>query len=80
MKVDFYFPPGPPGDARPAAEYAARLGFDGFFSAETSHDPFFPLVLAAGSAPALDLGTAIAVAFPRSPMITAAASWDLAQM
>lgn len=80
MKVDFYFPPGPPGDARPAAEYSARLGFDGFFSAETSHDPFFPLVLAAGSAPALDLGTAIAVAFPRSPMITAAASWDLAQM
>lgn len=79
MKVDFYFPPGPPREARSAAEYAARVGFDGFFSAETSHDPFFPLLLAAEAAPDLDLGTAIAVAFPRSPMITAATSWDLAQ-
>jgi alkanesulfonate monooxygenase SsuD/methylene tetrahydromethanopterin reductase-like flavin-dependent oxidoreductase (luciferase family) len=51
MKVDFYFPPGPPREARSAAEYAARLGFDGFFSAETSHDPFFPLLLAAEAAP-----------------------------
>lgn len=79
MKVDFYFPPGPPREAPSAAERAARLGFDGFFSAETSHDPFFPLLLAADAAPDLDLGTAIAVAFPRSPMITAATSWDLAQ-
>ncbi|HSJ34217.1 MAG TPA: TIGR03617 family F420-dependent LLM class oxidoreductase [Acidimicrobiia bacterium] len=80
MKVDFYFPPGPPREARTAAEYAARLGFDGFFSAETSHDPFFPLLLAADTAPDLDLGTAIAVAFPRSPMITAATAWDMAQI
>jgi probable F420-dependent oxidoreductase len=80
MKIDFYFPPGPPRDSRAAAEYASRVGFDGFFSAETSHDPFFPLVLATDAAPDLDLGTSIAVAFPRSPMITATTSWDLAQM
>lgn len=79
MKVDYYFPPSPPGGAAAAAVDAAELGYDGFFSAETSHDPFFPLLLAARSAPGLDLGTAIAVAFPRSPMVTATSAWDLAR-
>lgn len=78
MLVDFYFPPSTPLSARPAAERAARLGYDGFFTAETSHDPFLPLVVAADAAPGLDLGTAIAVAFPRSPMVTAMTAWDLA--
>lgn len=77
MKVDFYFPSGAPLSARSAARRAANLGFDGFFTAETSHDPFFPLLIAADETE-LDLGTAIAVAFPRSPMITAQIAWDLA--
>lgn len=77
MKVDFYFPSGTPLSARSAARRAANLGFDGFFTAETSHDPFFPLLIAADETE-LDLGTAIAVAFPRSPMITAQIAWDLA--
>lgn len=80
MKIDCYLPPSLPGAAVPVAEKAARLGYDGFFTAETTHDPFLPLVLAASAAPNLDLGTAIAVAFPRSPMITAMISWDLAAM
>ncbi|CAN5772233.1 LLM class F420-dependent oxidoreductase [soil metagenome] len=78
MKLDYYFPPGPPSRAAGEARAAAELGYDGFFKAETSHDPFFPLLVAAGAAPGLDLGTAIAVAFPRSPMVTATMSWDLA--
>lgn len=77
MKVDFYFPSGTPLSARSAARRAANLGFDGFFTAETSHDPFFPLLIASDETE-LDLGTAIAVAFPRSPMITAQIAWDLA--
>ena len=36
------------------------------------------LVLACKAAPDLTLGTAIALAFPRSPMITANIAWDLA--
>lgn len=80
MKVDFYFPPGPPRQAVDAAARAEALGFDGFFSAETSHDPFVPLALAAARSPNLDLGTAIAVAFPRSPMVTAQTAWDIAEM
>lgn len=79
MKVDFYFPPSAPRTAGPAAERAGRVGFDGFFTAETSHDPFLPLMVAAGAAPDLELGTAIAVAFPRSPMVTAMTAWDLAE-
>lgn len=79
MRVDFYFPPSTPRRAGPAAQRAARVGFDGFFTAETSHDPFLPLMVAAGAAPGMELGTAIAVAFPRSPMVTAMTAWDLAE-
>jgi probable F420-dependent oxidoreductase len=56
------------------------MGYDGFFTAETQHDPFLPLALAANAAPELELGTGIVVAFPRSPMVTAMTSWDLARM
>lgn len=81
MKVDHYMPPTtPPRDVAAEARRAAELGYDGFFTAETSHDPFIPLALAAQAEPDLTLGTAIAVAFPRSPMITAQSAWDLAAM
>lgn len=80
MKVDFYFPPSPPDGAREAARHAAALGYDGFFSAETQYDPFFPLLMAGVEAPSLELGTAIAVAFPRSPAVTAMTAWDLARL
>jgi probable F420-dependent oxidoreductase len=80
MKVDFYFPPAPPDGAREAARHAAALGYDGFFSAETQYDPFFPLLMAGVEAPSLELGTAIAVAFPRSPTVTAMTAWDLARL
>src|SRR5262245_24375282 len=53
------------------------LGFDGLWSSETQHDPFLPLAVAATVTSRLKLGTSIAVAFPRSPMITAHIAWDL---
>lgn len=80
MKVDFYYPPSPPEGAAGAATQAEEMGYDGFFSAETQYDPFFPLAFAAEAAQSLELGTAIAVAFPRSPMVMAMASWDLARL
>lgn len=80
MKVDFYYPPSPPEGASDAAIQAREIGYDGFFSAETQYDPFLPLVLAGTAAPELELGTAIAVAFPRSPMVTAMTAWDLARL
>jgi probable F420-dependent oxidoreductase len=56
---------------------AEAAGYDGVWSAETSHDPFFPLLLAAEHSERLELGTGIAVAFPRSPMHLANIGWDL---
>jgi probable F420-dependent oxidoreductase len=80
MKVDFYFPPSPPDGASDLARNAEEMGYDAFFSAETQYDPFLPLAFAGKAAPGLELGTAIAVAFPRSPMVTAMTAWDLARL
>jgi probable F420-dependent oxidoreductase len=69
-----------PDDLKKAAELAGRIersGFDGFWTAETAHDPFLPLSHAAATTERIDLGTQIAVAFARSPMVTASVAWDL---
>lgn len=79
MKVDYYYAARPIEGAAEAAREAADLGYDGFFSAETQYDPFFPLTHASAAAPELELGTAIAVAFPRSPTVMAMIAWDLAR-
>ena len=65
------------GPAAAAAAAAEAAGYDGLWTAETSHDPFFPLVLAAGSTSRIELGTSIAVAFSRNPMILANIGYDL---
>ena len=52
-------------------------GYSGAWTAETSHDPFFPLLLAAEHTESLELGTSIAVAFARNPMTLANIGWDL---
>jgi probable F420-dependent oxidoreductase len=56
-----------------------EAGYDGAMSAETSHDPFFPLLIAAEHSERIELMTSIAVAFARSPMITAGIAHDLNQ-
>jgi probable F420-dependent oxidoreductase len=56
---------------------AEGLGFDGLWTSETKHDSFLPLAVAAGSTQRIDLGTSVAIAFSRSPMVTAQISWDL---
>ena len=60
-----------------SARRIERLGYDGAFSAETSHDPFLPLAIAAEATERLTLGTSIAVAFARNPMTLAVVSRDL---
>ena len=59
------------------AEAAEAAGYDGVWTAETNRDPFFPLLLAAEHSSRLELGTGIAVAFARNPMILANIGWDL---
>ena len=67
-------------DPTAAAHRAQQLeaaGYDGAWTSETNHDPFLPLVAAAGGTERIELGTNIAVAFARNPMTTAHLAWDL---
>lgn len=54
-----------------------RIGYDRAFSFEAKHDPFLPLAVAGEHTSTLQLGTAIAIAFARTPMTLANAAWDL---
>ena len=68
-------------DLNTAGELAAKVedfGFDGLWVAEAAHNPFLPLAHAALTTERITLGTAIAVAFPRNPLLMAQAAWDLA--
>jgi len=60
-----------------SAKEAEAAGYSGAWTAETNHDPFFPLLLAAEHTKKIELGTSIAVAFARNPMILANIGWDL---
>ena len=60
-----------------SAQDAEAAGYDGVWTAETSHDPFFPLLLAAEHTEKVELGTGIAVAFARNPMTLANVGYDL---
>ncbi|MFP6660800.1 MAG: TIGR03617 family F420-dependent LLM class oxidoreductase [Myxococcota bacterium] len=62
------------------AKRIEELGFDGLTAPEAGHDPFLPLVIAAEHTKTIALGTNVAIAFPRSPMITAQLAWDLQQL
>lgn len=63
--------------------WAARvegLGFDTLHVSETIHDPFTVAALALQATTAMTVRTSMALAFPRSPMITAYAAWDLSRL
>ena len=69
------------GDWRTAGPLAAQAeadGADGLTTPELAHDPFIPLAMAALTTSKVELATSVAIAFPRSPMITANLAWDLA--
>ena len=53
------------------------MGYTGVMTAETAHDPFFPLLVAAQHTQRVQLMTSIAVAFARSPMTLANIGHDL---
>jgi probable F420-dependent oxidoreductase len=64
-------------DAAAIGHAADAIGFAGLWSVETKHNGFFPLLLAAEHSVRVELGTAVAIAFPRSPMVMAQIAWDL---
>ena len=70
----------PQGDLRgtaAAARTAEAAGFDGLATMENRYEPFLPLAVAATATERVQLATGIAIAFARSPMAVANASWDL---
>jgi alkanesulfonate monooxygenase SsuD/methylene tetrahydromethanopterin reductase-like flavin-dependent oxidoreductase (luciferase family) len=77
MRVETAVPLGNWRSVADAARRAEAVGFDGLESFEIAADPFAPLVLATVATERIRLGTAIAVCFPRSPMVMANIAWDL---
>ena len=76
MKIDGGIGFDPDG-MRPQAAKAEESGYDGVWSAETSHDPFLPIAIGAAATEKLEFGTGIAVAFARNPMTLAVLANDL---
>ncbi|MFD4644128.1 TIGR03617 family F420-dependent LLM class oxidoreductase [Lentzea sp. NPDC058436] len=77
MKLDNAAVDYTPGEAGAIAKRAEDRGYDGFWLAETKHDPFLALAGAAAATDRIELGTAIAVAFARNPMTVATTANDL---
>ena len=76
VEIDTALAFGPAGAAR-AAEQAEAAGYDGVWTNEGRHDPFLPLVVAAGATHRVAIGTAVALAFTRDPATTATVAYDL---
>jgi probable F420-dependent oxidoreductase len=61
------------------ARALARAGFDGLWLAEAGRSAYLSCAATTLAAPELAIGTAVALAFPRSPMVTAQIAWELAE-
>jgi probable F420-dependent oxidoreductase len=59
------------------ARRAQTAGFSGLLFTEAGRTAYLNVGAAAVAAPGLDLSTGVAVAFPRSPFVTAATAWEL---
>ena len=60
-----------------AARRIEDAGYDSVITPEAGHDPFLPLMIIAEHTKRLHFGTGVAIAFPRSPFVTAQIAWDL---
>jgi probable F420-dependent oxidoreductase len=66
-------------EAQRLAVDVEEAGFDGLWFTEGGRTAYLGCTAAALATTDLDLGTGIAVAFPRSPMVTASIAWELAE-
>jgi probable F420-dependent oxidoreductase len=79
LQIDASLPPVHLSEIPRIARAADELGFKGLWSTETMHDPFLPGALIAEHTQHIQFGTAVAIAFARSPATLAYTAWDLAQ-
>jgi probable F420-dependent oxidoreductase len=77
MKVDLLVMNPELAEIAVLARHAEELGYSALLTAETGHDPFMPLALAAEHTGRIQLGTGIAVGLSRSPLHLAHAAHDL---
>ncbi|OGO29330.1 MAG: LLM class F420-dependent oxidoreductase [Chloroflexi bacterium RBG_16_52_11] len=79
MRLDASLPPVSLRDVPEIAREAEAMGFEALWASETMHDPFLPGALIAEHTRRMHFGTAVAIAFARSPATLAYTAWDLAQ-
>lgn len=75
--VDVMTTPLPLRQTGDHARRAQAAGFSGLLFTEAGRTAYLNVGAAAVAAPGLDLSTGVAVAFPRSPFVTAATAWEL---
>ncbi len=77
MHVDVMLTPKPLQQMGTAAREIEAAGFNGILFTEAGRTAYLSAAVAAVAAPSLELSTGVAVAFPRSPMVTAQSAWEL---
>lgn len=59
------------------AKRLEEIGYDSITIGETGNDPFLPLMIIAEHTGRIKFGSGVAIAFPRSPFVTAQIAWEL---
>ncbi len=77
MHVDVMTTPQPLREIGALAQRTQAAHFSGMLFTETGRTAYLNAAVAAQAAPGLELCTGVAVAFPRSPFVTAASAWEL---
>ena len=70
---------GPWAEVAERAREVEQAGFSGMLFTETGLSPWMSIATAAQAAPSLHFSTGVAVAFARSPMVSASLAWELAE-
>jgi probable F420-dependent oxidoreductase len=78
VKLDLLLVGSPLGRAGDIAQRAEAAGYDGIWIAEATNDPYLTSAVGLHATTRLEMGPAIALAFTRSPMVTAMRAWELA--
>lgn len=78
MQIDAMNAGGRLEDAQRYARDVEDAGLDGLWVTEGGRTPFLQCAAAAMATNRITIGTAVAVAFPRSPFVTASTAWELA--
>ncbi|MEC9345183.1 MAG: TIGR03617 family F420-dependent LLM class oxidoreductase [Pseudomonadota bacterium] len=68
------------GAVAPLSALLEEVGYGGVAVEETKDDPFVVMALAAQATERLRLSTAVAIAFPRSPAVTAMSAWTIQKL